>query len=88
MSLVFSSHKIGDGWKEVPLGDATYTLDQWYSVRTREWATVPWFTGDGYACRSGQNLRRPVSFGAKLESIWSAKGKLFKRYILRINPNG
>lgn len=83
MSLLLTARQIGEGWESVEIGDSTYTLDQWLNLRTKQWATVPWFTDDNFTCRLGQNLRRPITKTAKFWAIWDAKGKLFKRYVLR-----
>ncbi len=88
MSLILSPRAIGQGWAPVQLGDLTYDLDQWYNPKARElgippWSPIPWHSSDRFQCRPGQNLRRPVSRAAKWEAFWAAKGKLFRRYILR-----
>ena len=86
MSLILSPSTIGEpDWEQIPVGDPTSTLTQWYHFRTKTWQPVGWFNSEGrnYLCRFENNYRRPVTFKAKIQAIWAARGKLFRRYVLR-----
>ncbi len=82
MSLLLSSRAIGQGWEQHQPGDIAGILDQWYVPHGKAWVTLP-LAVVGYPCRLSNLWRRPVTRGAKLSAIWAAKGKLFRRYILR-----
>lgn len=86
MPLVLSPHQVGaPDWEQIPVGDQTTTLTQWLNLRTKKWEPVGWCSEDGrtYLCRFENNYRRPVTLKGKIQAIWAARGKLFRRYILR-----
>ena len=85
MSLVLSEDTIGQGWEEVPMGDFTDGLTQYYNLtgKPRGWLPVPWTKKQNYICRLGNNYRRPVTFRAKCEAIWAAKWKILERRSVR-----
>lgn len=84
MSLILSPSTIGEpDWEQIPVGDLTGALTQYYNLRTKVWIPVGWFAEDGYVCRYENHYRRPVTFRAKIWAIWAARGKLFRRYVLR-----
>jgi hypothetical protein len=72
-------------WERVPVGQRTTTLTQYLNLRAqpKQWIPVPWFTKDGILCRMENNYRRPVTFGAKMQAAWAARGKIFRHYVLR-----
>lgn len=85
MALLLSPSTLGaPDWEQIPVGDPTGTFTQWLDLRTKQWKPVGWFDEDGktYLCRIENNYRRPVTFKGKLQAIWAARVKLFKRYIL------
>ena len=83
MSLILSPSTIGEpDWEQIPVGDITGALTQYYNLRTKQWGPVGWFFEDGYACRFENHYRRPVTLRAKIQAIWAARGKLFRRYVL------
>ena len=85
MALILSDSVIGaPDWEQIPVGDPTSTLTQWLNLRTKRWEPVGWFTEDGrtYLCRFENNYRRPVTLRAKIDAIWAARVKIFKRYVL------
>ena len=86
--IILSPEKIGHPhWERVPVGDITTTWTQYLSFSTtpNEWRPVPWFSDEGhqFPCRLIHHYRRPVTWQGKLQAIWMARNKLFKRYILR-----
>lgn len=88
MSLILTSQQIGHpDWEQVPVGDKTGTLVQYLSLREnpKRWVPVPWFDDEGhmFPCRFGHIYRRPITFRGKMQAAWAARGKLFRRYILR-----
>lgn len=86
MALYLHPTVIGEpDWERTPIGQPTTTLTQYYDLRAnpRHWKPVPWFTKDGIVCRFENNYRRPVTWRAKLEAFWAAKGKIFRHYVLR-----
>lgn len=86
MSLILNSQIVGEpNWAEIPVGNYTTSLTQYYDVRSnpRQWRPVPWITKDKFIVKMGANYRIPVTFKAKIQALWAAKSTLFKRYILR-----
>lgn len=91
-TIILDPRAIGQGWIPVaPFDDKTpariQTLDQWYdAVETNSWMSSSYLTSDAFTLRmnvSSANYRRPVSFGARVSAIWAAKGKLWRRWVMR-----
>lgn len=86
MSLLLSPRAIGQGWVRLNLDEPATVLTQYLRFDLERdikyWVSIPPGVV-GYPCRFGNLWRKPISWRAKRDAIWAARGNLFKRYILR-----